>query len=102
MLVLEKDIEKSFVRRLKKELGLTSAKLTIVSNAGYPDRLVPLKNGVTVYIEFKTFACLNNLSAHQKSVIDWLRANGHHVLVTASVEDAINFCIRHGLPKGTT
>ena len=98
--MLERDVERAFVRRLKRELGLTSAKLKAIANAGWPDRLVPLANGVTVYIELKAPGRESNLSAHQKEIIGRLRAHGHPVLVTSSAAEAIDFCVRHGV-KGT-
>jgi len=97
--MLERDVERAFVRRLKNELGLRSAKLKAIANAGWPDRLVPLANGVTVYVELKAPRRENNLSAHQAAVIRRLRECGHPVLVTSSAEEAINFCIKHGMTK---
>ena len=93
--MLERDVEAAFVRRLKKELGLKSAKLKALANAGWPDRLVPMTNGKSVYIEFKRPGKEHNLSEHQKVIIGWLREYGHPVLVTSSAAEAIDFCVRN-------
>lgn len=93
--MLERDVERRFLARAKKELGLRTAKLKAVANAGWPDRLIPLKNGLSVYIELKAPGREGNLSKHQVDVINWLKACNVPVLVTSSVEDAINFCIKH-------
>lgn len=97
--MLERDVERRFVARLKKELGLRSAKLKAISNVGWTDRLVPLDNGLSVYIEFKAPGRDNNLSKHQEELIGWLGKCNIPVLVTSSHEDAINFCIRHSIRK---
>ena len=94
--MLERDVERRFIARLKKELGLRSAKLKAIANAGWTDRLVPLKNGLSVYIELKAPGREGNLSKHQIELIAWLKKCNVPVLVTSSHEDAINFCIRHG------
>lgn len=97
--MLETDVEKKFKKRAKKELGLRTAKLKAIANAGWPDRLTPLKNGLSVYIEFKAPGRDNNTSPHQEDVIAYLTSCNVPVLVTSSHEDAINFCIRHSLRK---
>ena len=93
--MLERDVERRFIARAEKELGLRTAKLKAIANSGWPDRLVPLKNGLSVYIEFKAPGRESNLSKHQVDVINWLKACNVPVLVTSSVADAINFCIKH-------
>ena len=97
--MLERDVERRFVARAKKELGLRTAKLKAVANAGWTDRLVPLKNGLSVYLEFKAPGRESNTSKHQEDVIAYLRSCNVPVLVTSSVEDAVNFCIKHSLRK---
>ena len=89
-------IEQAFVRKLSRELGLRSAKLKALANAGWMDRLVPLPGGVSVYIEFKAVGKEHNLSEHQKNVIAYLTSLNVPVLVTSSVTDAIEFCKKHG------
>lgn len=93
--MLERDVEAAFVRRLKKELGLTSAKLKAISNAGWPDRMVPLPNGRVIFIEFKAPGKEYNLSEHQKIVIALLRSYGIPVLVSSKANEAIEFVIRN-------
>lgn len=97
--MLERDVERRFITRAKKELGLRTAKLRAVANAGWPDRLIPLKNGLSVYIELKAPGREKNTSEHQDDVIKYLTSCNVPVLVTSSVEDAVNFCIRHSLRK---
>ena len=97
--MLERDVERRFLARAKKELGLRTAKLKAVANAGWPDRLIPLKNGLSVYIELKAPGREKNLSKHQVDVIKYLESCNVPVLVTSSPEDAINFCIKHSLRK---
>lgn len=97
--MLERDVERRFVARAKKELGLRTAKLRAIANAGWTDRLVPLRNGLSVYIEFKAPGREHNTSKHQEDVIAYLTSCNVPVLVTSSVEDAINFCIKHSLRK---
>lgn len=91
MLTLERDVEASFIRKLRK-LGWRSAKLKAISNMGWPDRLIPLPNGITVFIEFKSPTGKGRLSAHQLDVIEHLTACGIPVLVTSSADEAIDFC----------
>ena len=97
--MLERDVERRFIARAKKELGLRTAKLKAVANAGWTDRLIPLKNGLSVYVEFKAPGREHNLSKHQIDAIAYLESLNVPVLVTSSVEDAINFCIKHSLRK---
>ena len=97
--MLESEVEKRLKARLKKELSLRTAKLRAVANAGWPDRLIPLKNGLSVYIELKAPGREKNTSKHQEDVIKYLTSCNVPVLVTSSVEDAVNFCIRHSLRK---
>lgn len=97
--MLERNVERRFVARLKKELGLRSAKLKAIANAGWMDRLVPLRNGLSVYIEFKAPGRESNTSPHQDDVVAYLQSLNVPVLVTSSHEDAINFCIRNSLRK---
>ena len=97
--MLERDVERRFVARAKKELGLRTAKLKAIANAGWMDRLIPLKNGLSVYIEFKAPGREKNTSKHQEDVVKYLTSCNVPVLVTSSVEDAVNFCIRHSLRK---
>ena len=97
--MLERDVERRFVARAKKELGLRTAKLRAIANAGWTDRLVPLRNGLSVYIEFKAPGREHNTSKHQEDVLAYLAQCNVPVLVTSSVEDAINFCIKHSLRK---
>jgi len=97
--MLERDVERRFVARLKKELGLRSAKLKAIANAGWPDRLIPLKNGISVYVELKAPGRESNTSPHQDDVVAYLKSCNVPVLVTSSVDDAVNFCINHSLRK---
>ena len=97
--MLERDVERRFIARIKKELGLRSAKLKAIANAGWMDRLIPLKNGLSVYIEFKAPGRENNTSPHQDDVTKYLKSCNVPVLVTSSVDDAVNFCIRHSIRK---
>jgi len=93
--MLESEVESAFVRRLKRELGLTSAKLKAISNAGWPDRMIPLPNGKVVFVEFKAPGKERNLSEHQKVIIATLRGYGIPVLVSSSASEAIDFVIRN-------
>lgn len=91
---LESTLEQRFVRVLKKELGLTSAKMVAVANRGWPDRCIPLPNGKTAFIELKAIGQELRLSPHQVATIAMLKRYGVPVLVTSSVREAIDFLIR--------
>lgn len=91
---LESDIEKRFVRELKK-LGFRSAKLKAAGNRGWCDRLVPIPGGKSVYIEFKRVGKEHNTSAHQDDVVAWLISCECPVLITSSSEEAIEFVKEH-------
>ena len=93
--MLESEVESAFVRKLKRELGLTSAKLKAIANAGWPDRMVPLPNGKVVFIEFKALGKERNLSEHQKAVISTLRGYSIPVLVSSNAKEAIEFVMRN-------
>jgi hypothetical protein len=50
---LETDVEKRVVRDASRHLGLTSIKLTLKYDAGWPDRLFFIPGGRPFLIEFK-------------------------------------------------
>jgi hypothetical protein len=86
----ESNIEKTFVRRVK-ERGWRQKKLEAgrVSN-GWPDRLICLSNGLTVFIEFKAPGKkLTRLQAHVHSELKALRQN---VFTCDNAAEALAIC----------
>lgn len=62
---------------------------------GFPDYSIPINNGRTLYIEFKTTEKFktkyNGLKLNQIKWKVYLEHNGHKYLVTDNLEIAINF-----------
>lgn len=90
----EEAIEKKFVERCKTELNIDSWKFEIKGKKGPPDRIIFLKCATTIFIEFKR-PNGGELSEHQIKFINNLRNLGFKVLVTDSVEEAMNFVKEH-------
>lgn len=88
--MLEKDVERRLVARLKK-LGILHVKMTPVAQRGWPDRLLILPNNQVLWIELKAPGREDNLSANQVQVQAKLRALGHLVLTSSSVEECLEF-----------
>ena len=81
--VSEKAIEAYLVKRVK-ELGGVCLKCSNPNLVGYPDRVVLLPNGVTVWIELKSKG--RDTTKIQKARIAQLESLGHTVAVVDSRE----------------
>lgn len=81
--VSEKAIEAYLVKRVK-ELGGVCLKYSNPNLVGYPDRVVLLPNGVTVWIELKSKG--RDTTKIQKARIAQLESLGHTVAVVDSRE----------------
>jgi len=94
--MLEKDIEQSWQRRIKKH-GWETIKLdTGRSSRGWPDRLICLPNNVAIFIEFKTLkGKVTPLQEHRHTR---LRALGFQVHVCRSAIDAEKVCLEAAGP----
>lgn len=93
--VLEKDIEKRFVRELKK-LGCKSRKLNGTGYRDWPDRLILVPGGVTLFIEFKIPG--EDLRPSQASLHEEAADLGHTWYTFDSWENAIE-CVRSHMRK---
>ena len=88
--MLEKDIEAKPVRRLKA-LSILHVKMTPTAQRGWPDRLICVPGCRVLWIELKAPGRESNLSPNQVIVHAKLRALGHLVLVSSSVEECLEF-----------
>lgn len=87
---LERDVERSLVAQLKK-LGIAHVKMTPTGQRGYPDRMIILPNSRVLWIELKAPGREGNLSPSQSVIHARLRALGHLVLTSSSVEECLEF-----------
>lgn len=92
--MLEKDVERRLVARLKK-LGILHVKMTPTAQRGWPDRMICLPRGRVLWIELKAPGRENNLSANQIAIHDKLRSIGHYVLVASDADECIGFINEH-------
>jgi len=82
-MILERDIERYLVRRVK-DLGGVAYKFTSPSRRGVPDRLCVFPDGISVFIECKAPKKIPTvLQAHE---IERLRNLGQQVFVVDSKE----------------
>lgn len=84
--MLEKDIEKYLVRKVRTVLGGRAYKLVSPGNAGMPDRMVCLPGGFAVFVELK--APGKTTRPLQDVQIGRLRKLGFRVEVIDSTEAA--------------
>lgn len=89
-MTLEKDVERRLVAQLKK-LGILHVKMTPTAQRGWPDRLICVPGCRVLWIELKAPGRESNLSPNQVIVHAKLRALGHLVLVSSSVEECLEF-----------
>ena len=82
--VKESDIERRTVLYVTLELGLCAIKL---GQEGWPDRLIPLPNGRSLFIEFKRTGKLK-LEKLQQIRKTSLESLGHDVIVCNDVDEA--------------
>lgn len=83
--MLEKDIEKYFVRRIK-EIGGKAYKFVSPGNSGVPDRMVCLPGGTVVFVELKAPGKTPRpIQIHQIGI---LRKFGFQVEIVDSKESA--------------
>lgn len=86
--ILERDVEKAFVKRVKA-LGGTAEKFTSPARRSVPDRLVTLPNGRMIFVELK--APGKEPTEKQALDHDRRRALGCDVRVIDTVEAANAF-----------
>ena len=86
-LVLEKNIEKIFVKRIQK-LGGICYKFVSPGNSGVPDRIVVFRKKV-IFVELK--AEKGKLTELQKRQIGKIRARGAAVAVLYGLDDVLDF-----------
>jgi VRR-NUC domain len=60
---------------------------------GVPDFIIPLKDGITVWMELKVAG--GRLSKEQEQYRDYLRAHGHHYYLCFSAGEAIRILGRY-------
>ena len=84
--MLEKDIERRFVRAFERR-GAMAWKFTSPGRQGVPDRVVILPGGRIIFVELKTET--GKLSPIQKTTIARLRAQGCEVRVVYGMEQAM-------------
>jgi hypothetical protein len=82
----ESSIEASFVHVLKRH-GLTTLKLNVSGQRGYPDRLVLLSGGRAVFVELKRPG--GKLRPLQEHVHGQLKALGFQVATFADAVEAV-------------
>ncbi len=87
-MILELSIERHFMARLA-ELGIVCVKLNLQGRRGYPDRLVLLPRGRSVFVELKVPG--KDLSVLQKYIHDILRRLGHDVQTFDDADEAIEY-----------
>ena len=94
MQVLESVIERRFVGAMLR-IGVRTLKLNLMGNRGYPDRLVILPKGRSVFIEFKKPKGVAEPApeALQDYIHKQLRKLGHDVKVFDNDEKAKNYII---------
>lgn len=88
--VLESDIEKRFVRELKK-LGCKSRKLNGTGYRDWPDRMILVPGGITLFFEFKRPG--EDLRPSQQELHNEAAELGHTWYTFDSWENAIA-CVR--------
>jgi hypothetical protein len=86
VLILESSIEKAFVRKAKA-LGCITRKMNGQGFNAWPDRLVLIPGGATVFIEFKKPG--EDLRPLQQALHDDAAAIGHKWFTCDNVEDAL-------------
>ena len=80
----ESEIEEFLVKKVRSDLGGQCIKLQGVGNAGQPDRICILPNGIVFFVEVKNATGV--LSPIQKSKISRLKKLGYCVFVPDSTE----------------
>jgi hypothetical protein len=90
-MILESDIEKRVVRKIKKlHPGVLCLKLRVLGDRGWPDRLWLFQNGVAVFIEFKR---PGKKPRHEQLVkLKLLRRLGYHADWFDDEKAAVRFC----------
>lgn len=86
MVALESRIEARACRRVWLELGVPNAKLAMVADSGWPDRIFFLRGGRILLIEFKDSD--KALDPQQVYIHKFLKENGYDVEVCWTVDQA--------------
>lgn len=86
--MLEKEIEKSLVREIKK-LGGRAYKWVSPGNDGVPDRIVILPDRAPIFVELKTET--GRLTSLQKIQIDRLKKLGQDVRILHGLQEVERF-----------
>ena len=89
-MMLERDVERRLVARLKKA-GISHVKMTAIGRRGFPDRLILLPGSRVLWIELKAPGRENNLSAGQEAVIELLSSLGHRILVSSDPDQCMEW-----------
>lgn len=92
--MLESEVERKLVRQLKK-LGITHVKMNAIAQRGWPDRQIILPGCRVLWIELKAPGRESNVSPNQEVVHAKLRALGHLVLVSSSVEECLSWILKN-------
>lgn len=90
-MVLERDIERAFVARLKR-LGISHLKLNGWGRRGYPDRMILVSGGRPLFIELKKLG--GKLTALQEKIHWELLDLGYAVKVFDDVDKAVHYVIQ--------
>lgn len=90
MQVLESQVEQVFVDAMVT-MGITTLKLNLVYNRGWPDRLIILPNGRVIFIELKRpGGTLEPLQKHRHEQLENL---GHDVKTFDDAKMAIRYVV---------
>ena len=90
MPILERNVERSFVTRMKR-IGVTTIKFTPTGHVGWPDRLVLIPGGSPLFIEFKRPGEV--LRERQQLVHRHLVELGYNVRTFDDADKAVNYVI---------
>lgn len=91
-IILEKDIEAKFMKEAKK-LGCITRKLNGMGFNSWPDRLVLVPGGTSLFIEFKKPG--ETLRPAQEALHEDAKSLGHTWYVCTSAENALNIVRQH-------
>lgn len=89
-------IENTACERILLELGVTSLKLNVSGNSGWPDRQFFLPGGSPLFIEFKQPG--EPLSPRQRYIHKFLKNHGYKVLTCDNADAAVE-AVRKALPR---
>lgn len=93
-----------FADELLKKLGIKFQRKVWKNNKrevsdGIPDYIIPIDNGKTIWIEWKSIGKTNNLNDKQKDWQQYLITNRHDYYIVDNFYSFINILKTHGLIK---